>query len=79
MSGIDTYLELADPKAIRFHGLDEAVVGVDHSGLLVYNYTKMHNIFMKDSKMDSDEATEWINFNVLGTNAGVGFTILYEY
>ncbi len=79
MSDIDRYLDAADPRAIRFDGLDEAVVGVDHTGCLVYHYDTMHQIFMSEDAMTDEEATEWIDFNVIGTNAGVGFTILFEY
>jgi hypothetical protein len=27
--------------------------------------------------MTEEEAEEWINFNVIGTNGGYGFTILF--
>jgi hypothetical protein len=35
---IDLYLDGADPEAIRFDGLDYAVIGIDQNGLLVYSY-----------------------------------------
>jgi hypothetical protein len=33
---------------------------------------------MEDSDMTVEEAMEWIDYNVIGTMAGQGFTILYS-
>jgi hypothetical protein len=76
MNDIHEYLNWVEDDAIRFTGLDEAVVGHDHRGLLVYDYHKMLSIFKQD--MTEDEAIEWIDYNVLGTNAGMGFTVIYQ-
>lgn len=76
MNDIHEYLNCVDEGAIRFTGLDEAVVGYDHRGLLVYDYYKMLSIFKRD--MTEEEAIEWIDYNVLGTNAGMGFTVIYQ-
>jgi len=71
------YIMEASDDAIIFHDLDEAIVGVNHHGELVYCYTRMHEIFMQDHGMDSDEAVEWIDYNVIGTMAGQGFQVLF--
>jgi hypothetical protein len=76
MNDIHEYLNCVDEETIRFTGLDEAVVGYDHRGLLVYSYEKMLDIFMLD--MTEEEAVEWIDYNVIGTNAGMGFTVIYQ-
>ena len=76
---IEYYLDCCDPKAIRFDGLDEAVIGVDHEGKLCYLHSKMVDIFMSRDGMTDIEAMEWIDFNVIGTNAGVGFTVVFDY
>ena len=73
---IDDILDMASESAIRFDNLDEAVVGIDHNGYLVYDYDTMHRLFMSEG-MDEEEACEWIEYNVLVTNAGNGFSILY--
>jgi len=72
----EDYLQWVEDDAIRFTGLDEAIIGYDHRGLLVYSYEKMLDIFMRD--MTEEEAVEWIDYNVLGTNAGMGFTVIYQ-
>ena len=72
----EEYLQWVEDDAIRFTGLDEAIIGYDHRGLLVYSYEKMLDIFMRD--MTEEEAVEWIDYNVLGTNAGMGFTVIYQ-
>ena len=74
---IEEYLQNADPEAILFDGLDLAIVGFDHNGQMVYDHQRMVNIFIADG-MTEDEAIEWIDYNVVGTNGGEGFTILYR-
>jgi hypothetical protein len=64
-------------QAIRFDGLDDAIIGVDHNNLLVYDYDKMISIFC-DQGMTDEEAIEWIDFNVIATNGGVGFVIFMK-
>lgn len=72
---IEDYLDRCHPEAIRFDGLDDAVIGTDHQGNLVYDYNKMLKIFLRD--MEEEEAVEWIDYNVIGPMGGQGFTILY--
>ena len=64
--------------AIQFDGLDYAIVGTSHDGYYVYDYDRMIQCFIADSDMNEDEAIEWIDFNVIGINAGKGFIILYS-
>jgi len=61
--------------AIRFDGLDEAIIGTDHNGFIVYDHDIMITLFCQQG-MTTSEAIEWIDYNVLGTNAGNGFTVL---
>ena len=63
--------------AIRFHELDEAIIGTDHNGFIVYDYDTMLALFCRQG-MTTYEAVEWIDYNVLGTNAGNGFTVLMQ-
>lgn len=53
-------------KIIRFDGFDEAVTGMvyDPTPLLVYSYSRMIEVLMKD--MPYEEATEYFDFNILG-------------
>jgi len=76
ISDIERHLDCCDPEAIRFDGLDDAVVGTDHDGNLVYEYEIMTRLFVEQG-MTEEEAEEWINYNVIGTNGGYGFTILF--
>ena len=76
---IELYLEQANEDAIRFDGLDYAVIGVDHKGNLVYDHYRMVEQFMCESDMTNEEAEEYISYNVIGVNAGQGFTIIYSY
>ena len=75
---IEYYLDSCDPKAVRVHGLDDAIIGVDHNGLLCYSYSLMIDVFVDDDEMTYEEAVEWIDFNVIGTNAGEGFTVIFD-
>jgi hypothetical protein len=71
------YLEMCDPEAIRFTGLDDAILGTNQNGELVYSFELMIDSFMGDG-MSYEEAVEWIDFNVVPIMGGQGFTILYS-
>ena len=75
---LEYYLDGCEPQAIRFHELDDAIIGVDHNSQLCYSYTLMLDIFMERDGMSQEEAMEWIDYNVLGTYAGVGFTVVFD-
>lgn len=71
------YLEFCDEEAIRFDDLDDAIIGTNQHGELVYCNDIMTSIFMSQG-MSYEEAAEWIDYNVVGTMGGQGFTILYR-
>jgi len=54
-------------------GLDAAIIGyaynINTEPVLVYDYEKMKQIFM-DQGMESEEADEWIQFNIVGAFIG---------
>jgi|5B_taG_2_1085324.scaffolds.fasta_scaffold292137_2 hypothetical protein len=72
----DHWMEMAADSAVIFDGLESTIVGIDHNGLFIYDYMDMVLAF-RDQGMTEDEAIEWIDFNVVGTNAGQGFVIMY--
>jgi len=71
------YLEMCDPEAIRFTGLDDAILGTNQNGELVYSFELMIDSFMEEG-MSYEEAVEWIDYNVVSIMGGQGFTILYS-
>lgn len=74
----DFDLTALDHDAIRFDALDKAIIGHDHRGLLAYSYKRMVELFVEDQGMSYDEAIEWVDYNVLQTNAGMGFTVVFD-
>tara|TARA_R110000772_G_scaffold241984_1_gene354359 strand:- start:22 stop:270 length:249 start_codon:yes stop_codon:yes gene_type:complete len=74
---LEHHLNCCEPDAIRFDGLDEAIVGSCHKGFLIYGYDKMLSIF-EGMGMSSEEAVEWIEYNVIGTMGGEGFTVMFH-
>lgn len=68
---------LADGSVI-FDGCEEAIVGLTHHDLPIYDYIKLIEVFM-DQGMDEEEAMEWIEYNVVCVNGGEGFCIMYYY
>lgn len=72
----DHLMESANDRAVIFDGLEQCIVGVDHSGFFIYDYMDMVLAF-RDQGMTEDEAIEWIDFNVIGTNGGEGFVIMF--
>ena len=70
--------ELND-NAIVLEGedLDDAILGTSEDGILIYNYDSLIDAFEKQG-MDTDEAREWIDFNVLPLmGQGAGFIMCY--
>jgi hypothetical protein len=49
----------------------------DHRGFLVYDYDNLVELFVKEG-MQTEDAVEWISYNVIGTMGGEGFTIMYR-
>ena len=70
------YLDLANDEAIRLQDLDDAIIGTDQNGLLVYDYHQMLVTFINQG-MAADDAIEWLDYNVLPINAGNGFTVVF--
>lgn len=68
--------EQLNDEPIRFEDLDDAIIGTDQNGLLVYDYHQMVVTFINQG-MAADDAIEWIDYNVLTINAGKGFVIVY--
>ena len=82
---LDYYEEMIHAEdAIQFDGLDYAIVGVSHTGYYIYDYDRMIECFIADDEinegeaMTEEEAIEWIDYNVIGTNGGQGFIVLYS-
>ena len=71
------YIESAEAGAIRFDGLDSAIIGLDADGFLIYDFDMLVTALMQQG-MTSEEAIEWIDFNIVPINAGNAFTILYR-
>ena len=70
------YIDLANDEAIRLQDLDDAIIGTDQNGLLVYDYHQMLVTFINQG-MAADDAIEWLDYNVLSINAGNGFTVVF--
>lgn len=60
---IEEVKEFADPEALNWDGFEEAILGVDTKGRLVYSIDKMEEICIERDGMDQDEATEFLEFN----------------
>jgi len=73
---IDNYKKYLDDHAIRLDGCDVAIIGYDHNGYIAYSYDRLVAVFITQG-MTNDEAVEWMDYNVLPTNAGQNFTIVY--
>ena len=72
---LEHQLNCCDPDAIRFEGLDEAIVGICDRGFLVYDYDKMVSVY-EGMEMSVEDAVEWIDYNIIGS--GSGFTVMYR-
>ena len=76
-----TLEDLADinPEALTTDGLAEAIIGFGQqypaNPVVIYDYDKCIEIFMKDNNWDYDEAVEWMEFNVVCAYHGKGTPI----
>ena len=61
--------DMADPEAIVWDDFDDAIVGVDPMGRIVYDINKMIDVLVQDD-MTEEEAQEYLDFNVLSTHVG---------
>lgn len=50
-------------------GYDEAIIGIDNSGRIVYDASKVIDCLVEQG-MDEDEAIEFYDFNVSGAYVG---------
>lgn len=66
MSDIREALECAGYEdSILIDGFDDAIVGVTMDGAVVYDYHLMIAIMTERDKISTDEAAEYIDYNVI--------------
>lgn len=64
---------------LKLDGLNDAIIGVDTKGYLVYDYDTIVEVFTKEPHcMDVDEAIEFADFNVVGLDGNGNWTIVYS-
>jgi hypothetical protein len=59
-----------NPEAMFADGLDDAIIGYDAMGTVVYDYDKCTRIFVERDGMTNEEAFEFMEFNVVGSYVG---------
>lgn len=71
--------QLVDPDAVIWDGCDEAIIGTGYrcgqKTLFVYDYQTLVNVFVNKG-MSHEEATEWVDYNIVGAWAGEGTPIV---
>ena len=68
-----------EPDMLFTDGYDEAILGTTWDGertRVVYKVEEILNILMERDEMTYDEASEYFDFNIAGSNMGV-YTPLY--
>ena len=69
LEGIIEYYE--EEEILMANGFDEAVIGIDDKTMrLIYSVTKCIEILMVEMEMDIEEAVEFFEFNVKGSELG---------
>lgn len=71
---LDEYLQSIGESVLLADGFDEAMIGVSQRMneplLAVYSYDKMVDVLIERDGLDWDEATEYLDFNVIGAWVG---------
>jgi hypothetical protein len=62
--------DFADPEAVVWTDFDDAIIGTDYTGKLVYNIDKMIEILVTRDEMSEEEAMEYLDFNVFCAYVG---------
>lgn len=70
----DINLELSETACI-WDDMNEAIIGVDTNGRAVYSIPSMINLCITKYEMTEEEATEWVDFNMLNAYIGEGTPI----
>jgi hypothetical protein len=82
MDDLKEALEDLNPDAMLADGLDEAIVGLggQHPSVpvVIYDYDKCVEIFMRDNEWNYEEAIEWMEFNVVCAYVGSGTPIFMK-
>jgi len=60
---IEEVKEFADPEAPTWDGFEEAIIGVDTHGRLVYSIDKMEEICIERDGMEREDAMEFLEYN----------------
>ena len=53
------------PLIFDNHAYDNSIIGISHTGRLVYDYDSMVIEFMQDEGCSWEEAVEWIEYNTM--------------
>lgn len=63
----DLLVELGYEDSVVFEDpdYDDAIVGYDSNGRIIYNFDKMVECLMKDDGMEYEEAVEFIEYNTI--------------
>lgn len=63
----DLVYEMGHEETLVFDNpdFDEAIIGVTHDGKAVYDYDKMVYCLMKEDKISSEEAMDFIDYNTI--------------
>lgn len=67
---VQEIIDQADPEAIVWDGFDEAIIGHDNRGRLVYDVDLMVELLVRDDDMSEEEAMEFLDYNTLNTFVG---------
>ena len=69
--------EFLAEDCMKLDGLNDAIVGVDTKGYLVYDYQKIVDVFTKEPhNMEYEEAIEFTDFNVVGLDGNGNWIIV---
>jgi len=50
--------------------LDKAIIGISYEGKVIYSYIKLVDLFMTLNTWSSEDAEEWISYNINGSYIG---------
>ena len=68
-------INIYNPEAIVWDGLDDAIIGISTNGNVVYDVTKIHQILFdewskNDKTIQMDDVIDYVEHNILCAHVG---------
>ena len=76
---IEDIAEYLDDDALVIEGFDDCLLGYSQNGILIYSYRKMLEHFCQKYDMTAEQASEFIDHNIMPLQSEGDFIMCYGF